>query len=92
MTRVNIVLLLAVVASALYLIQVQYESRRLVSELDRIKAESARLRMEQERLQVERRAQATPQRVEALARQQLTMRHATPAVTQYVGLPSGGGH
>ncbi|MBL8372240.1 MAG: cell division protein FtsL [Burkholderiaceae bacterium] len=90
MTRVNVVLLLAVIASALYLVQVQYQSRRLISELERARAEGARLQTKQEQLQVERRAQATPQRVEGLARQQLAMRHASPAVTQYVAAPAGG--
>ncbi len=60
MTRLNIVLLLAVLASALYLVSVQYESRRLFTELDRANAESHRLELENERLQVEKRAQATP--------------------------------
>ena len=35
MTRLNIVLLLAVLASALYLVNVQYQSRRLYTELER---------------------------------------------------------
>ena len=33
MTRLNLVLLLAVLASALYLVRTQYESRRLYVEL-----------------------------------------------------------
>jgi cell division protein FtsL len=35
---------------------------------------------------VERRAQATPLRVEQIARQQLQMRAASPAITQYVSI------
>ena len=35
----------------------------------------------------EKRAQATPLRVEKLARDQLQMRTTTPAITQYVPLP-----
>jgi cell division protein FtsL len=42
------------------------------------------LASEDERLQVEQRAQATHLRVDRLAREQLQMRTATPAVTQYV--------
>ena len=34
MTRLNVVLLLAVLASAIYLVHTQYESRRLFTELD----------------------------------------------------------
>ena len=84
MTRLNLVLLLAVLASALYLVHTQYESRRLVSELDKATSEVRRLATDNEGLQVEKRAQATPARVEKLAREQLQMRSATPAITQYV--------
>jgi len=84
MTRLNVVLLLAVIASALYLVRTQYESRRLYAELDRARSEARKLETEHERLQVEKRAQATPARVERLARERLQMRGATPAITQYV--------
>ena len=86
MTRLNLVLLLAVVASALYLVQVQYDSRRLYAEIERAQNEFRKLEVEHERLQVEKRAQATPARVEKVAREQLQMRPATPAITQYVTL------
>jgi len=84
MTRLSVVLLLAVMASALYLVHTQYESRRLYTELHRALAESRQLATEHQRLQVEKRAQATPLRVERLARDRLNMRMATPAITQYV--------
>ncbi|ADX44668.1 cell division protein FtsL [Paracidovorax avenae] len=84
MTRLSLVLLLGVLASALYLVRTQYESRLLFTELDRAIGESRRLETEHQRLQVEKRAQATPLRVEKLARDRLQMRTATPAITQYV--------
>ena len=84
MLRLNLTLLVAVIASALYLVQVQYESRRLYAEIERAENEARKLEIEHERLQVEKRAQATPARVEKLAREQLHMRPATPAITQYV--------
>ncbi|MDD2712067.1 MAG: cell division protein FtsL [Simplicispira sp.] len=84
MMRLNILLLLAVLASALLLVHTQYDSRLLYTELDRMQGETRRLELEHERLQVEKRAQATPLRVETLARAQLHMRTATPAITQYV--------
>lgn len=84
MIRVNLVLLLAVLASALYLVNVQYESRRLFSDLDKARSESRRLATDSERLQVENREQSTPSRVEALAKTKLQMRTATPAITHYV--------
>jgi cell division protein FtsL len=84
MTRLNLLLLLAVMASAMYLVHTRYESRRLYVELEKATAESRRMETDSERLQVEKRAQATPLRVEKLARDRLQMRTATPAITQYV--------
>jgi cell division protein FtsL len=84
MMRINLVLALAVVASAVYLVSVQYESRRVFTELDKSRAEAKRLETEYERLQVEKRAQATPARVEKIAREKLQMRQALPAITTYV--------
>ena len=86
MIRLNLVLLLAVLASALYLVRVQYDSRRLYAEIERAEGDFRKLEVEHERLQVAKRAQATAGRVEKLAREQLHMRPATPAITQYVTL------
>ena len=88
MTRLNLVLLLAVLVSALYLVRTQYESRTLVTDLDKATSEARKLETDNERLQVEKRAQASPSRVEQVAREQLQMRSATPAITQYVSLGS----
>jgi cell division protein FtsL len=85
MTRINLVLLLAVLFSAMYLVNVQYESRRLFTELDKAQSEERRLSSELERLKVEKRAQATSARVEKLAREKLQMRLVLPAITTYVG-------
>ena len=84
MIRLNLVLLLAVLASAIYLVAVQYDSRRLFAELDKARNEARRLEVEFERLQVQKRAQATPARVERLAKAKLQMRQATPGITMYV--------
>jgi cell division protein FtsL len=88
MTRLSIILLLAVITSALYLVHVQYESRRLFTEMEVARNEARRLDVERGRLQVEKRAQATPLRVEKLAQEKLGMRAATPAITQYVRDPA----
>jgi cell division protein FtsL len=84
MTRLNLVLLLAVLASALYLVRTQYESRRLYVELEKAITQNRKLEIENERLQIEKRAQATSLRVEKLAKDKLEMRSVTPAITQYV--------
>ncbi len=89
MTRLNLVLLLAVLASALYLVRTQYESRRLYVELEKATTKNRALEAENERLQVEKRAQATPLRVEKLAKDKLQMRTVTPAITQYVTQKDG---
>jgi len=87
MTRVNILLLLALILSSIYLVRVSYESRRLFAELDRAESEERTLNTDSERLKTELRSQATPLRVERVAHERLAMRTATPAVTQYVELP-----
>ena len=84
MTRINLVLLLAVLLSAIYLVNVQYQSRHLFTELDKAQSEERRLASESDRLQVEKRAQATSARVEQLAREKLQMRLVLPAITTYV--------
>lgn len=84
MTRLNLVLLLAVIASALYLVHTQYESRRLFQALEHATTEAHKIDVDNDRLEVQRRAQATPLRVEKLAKDKLQMRTATPAITQYV--------
>ena len=81
--RMHILLLLAVIASALYLVQTQYAARRLFTELDQAIAKNRQLEEERERLQVEQRAQSAPVRIEKLA-QELVMETATTALTTYV--------
>jgi cell division protein FtsL len=84
MTRVNVVLLIMLLASSLYLVRVSYDARRLFAELDRAQGEERQLDTEFERLKAEKQSQATPLRVEKAAREKLAMRSATPAITQYV--------
>ena len=84
MTRLNVLLLLVLIASAVYLVRVSYDARRLFADVDRAQAEERRLDTEFERLKAEKQAQATPSRVEKAAREKLAMRTATPAVTHYI--------
>ncbi len=84
MARLNLLLLISVIATALLLVHTQYQSRQLFTEFDRVQNEARRLELDGDRLQVEKRAQATPLRVEKLAKEQLKMRTTTPAITQYV--------
>jgi cell division protein FtsL len=88
MTRLNVLLLLALVLSSIYLVRVSYDARRLFAELDRAQNEERSLDSEHERLKTDKQAQATPLRVERVARDRLRMRSATPAVTEYVSAAS----
>ena len=82
--RLNVLLLIALVASSLFLVRTAYESRRLFTELDRARDVELRLAGEHTRLEAEARAQATHLLVDRVAREKLSMRSATPAVTQAV--------
>ena len=89
MTKLNVLLLVVLLVSSVYLVRVSYESRRIFAALDRAQSDERRLDNDGERLKTELRSQATPLRVERTARDRLAMRAATPAVTQYVELPPG---
>ena len=84
MTRVSLLLLVATVVSALWLVHSHYESRRIFMDMESARKEAKRIEVDHDRMKIERRAQATPLRVEQIARQQLNMRTASPAITQYV--------
>ena len=84
MTRLNVLLLIALIISSIYLVRVSYDARRLFAELDRAQSEERTLENDHERLKTDKQSQATPLRVERTARERLGMRNATPAVTQYV--------
>jgi cell division protein FtsL len=84
MIRLNLVLLVAVMVSAFYLVHTQYESRSLYTELDRAHAQTRKLDVEHEQLQVLKREQAASARVQMLASRQLKMHPVTPGITQYV--------
>jgi cell division protein FtsL len=84
MSRLNLLLVVVLLLSSLYLVRTAYDARRLFTELDRAKNEFARLDTEYKRLEAERQGAATNLRVERTARERLAMRSATPAVTVMV--------
>ena len=88
MTRLNVLLLIALLFSSIYLVRVSHESRQLFAALDKARTEERLLDNEFERLKSDKQSQATPLRVEKTARDKLAMRTATPAVTQYVSRAS----
>lgn len=86
MARFSAVLLVALMASALFLVRVQYDARHLFAELNKAADEAQRLETERDRLETEKRMAVSSLRVEALARSRLAMRPITPAITEYVTL------
>lgn len=90
MTRLNLLLLIALLASCVVLVRTSYDGRRLFAELDRARSQQRQLETDFERLKSEQQAQATPLRVEKVARDKLRMRTPTPAVTEYVTAPGAG--
>lgn len=88
MNRIAALLLIMTVATALYLVTVQYEHRHLFVELERATAEARSLATERSRLDAERRAQSASLRVAVMARDKLAMSTITPAITEYVLAPA----
>lgn len=87
MTRLNLLLMAAVLLSGMYLVRTAYESRRVFAQVHRAQGEAHRLDVELQRLQAERHAQATNLRVEKVARERLNMHAIQPAITQPVSDP-----
>ena len=91
-TKIEVLLLMALLASCLVLVRTSYESRQIFTALDKARGEQRQLDAEYKRLDAERQAQATHLRVDRVARDKLGMRTATPAVMQYVyDTPASGG-
>lgn len=84
MLRLNLLLAIVLLGSCVWLIRTSHESRRLFVELEKAQNESRELQIDHERLEVDKRAQATPLRVERLAREKLRMFGNSPGVTHYV--------
>lgn len=79
MTRVHLGLLCLVLASAFYLVRLQYESRTLFAQVAAAEGVHRRLETEREALALQKRTLGTPLRFEKTAREQLGMQPAVPA-------------
>lgn len=75
--RVFAVLLFLVLISGLAAVYAKHQSRKLFAELETLVSQRDRLTMDWGRLQIEESTQANYARVEAIAREQLTLRTAT---------------
>ena len=88
MSKLNLLLVAALMLSSLLLVKTSYEARQLFAALDSARAEQKQLDAEFKRLDAEAQALGTHLRVERTAREKLQMRTATPAVTAYVVDPA----
>jgi cell division protein FtsL len=84
--RIGILLTALVVASALSLVNAQYEARRLFIELERAQSLARQLDIEWSQLQLDQSTLGKHARIEASARSDLGMVPVTPARTQYLNV------
>ena len=82
--KLNVILIIALLASALLLVKTTFESRQLFAAIDSAKAEKAQLDADFKRLDAEAQAQSTNMRVERMARDKLGMNRAQQGVMTYV--------
>ena len=84
MIRVNTLLVLAVMATALTLVNTQYQSRRLYAAVDKARAHASELEIDWESLRAQRRTESASARVQRIAHDELNMRAPDPATTLYL--------
>ncbi len=84
MTRLNLLLLLGVVACALGVVTSQHQARKLFVELQQEKEQAQEMEVEWGQLQLEQSTWATPVRVEQIAAQKLQMRVPKGGEVSYV--------
>ena len=89
MTRVNLLLLAALVACALSLVTSRHEARRLHVELGREQMRARQFETEDGQLQLEQSTWAMPARVEKVARERLRMQVPTPGRVEIVDVATG---
>ena len=88
MTRLNLVLLVMLVACALSLVTSRHQARRAFVELERAQAEARGYETEYGQLQLEQSTWGMPARVEKVAREQLRMQLPTSSRTEIVPMPA----
>lgn len=84
--RLNILLAIALVLCALFLVNAQYQARRLFIDLERVQAMTRELEVVWAQLQVDQSQLGQHARVEAKVRRKLNMASVTSKLTQYVTL------
>jgi|GEM_PF-3379754 len=82
--KLNALLIVALLLSALLLVKTAFESRQLFAAIDSARAEKTQLDAEYKRLDAEAQAQSTNMRVERVAHDKLGMNRAQQGVMTYV--------
>ncbi len=89
MARLNILLLIAVIACALGVVTSQHKARKLFVELQKEKDRAQQMDVEWGQLQLEQGTLVMPARVEKLAGSQLQMRTPQSEQIRYIRLVAG---
>ncbi|MFH0933870.1 MAG: cell division protein FtsL [Pseudomonadota bacterium] len=89
MARLNVLLLILVIACALGVVTSQHKARKLFVELQQEKDRAQRMDVEWGQLQLEQGTLALPSRVEKLAASQLQMHMPRPGQVRYIRLEAG---
>jgi cell division protein FtsL len=84
MSRLNFILLFALVGCALALVTAQHEARQLFIQLQQAQDKARQLDIEWGQLQLEQRTWATHGRIEKIAGQSLHMRNAEASRTRVI--------
>ena len=87
MTRVNLLLTLALIACALSLVTSRHEARRRFVELERKQAKARQLDVEYGQLELEQSTWAMPARIERVARDELHLQLPSASRVEVVALP-----
>lgn len=86
--KLNVLLLIALLACALVLVNTQYEARHLFIEVERSQTEARQLEVEWSQLQLDQSNLGKHERIEASATNDLNMVPVTAERTQYITLDS----
>jgi cell division protein FtsL len=87
--RLNVLLLILVIACALGVVTSQHKARKLFVELQKEKDRAQQMDVEWGQLQLEQSTLAMPARVEKLAGRQLRMKIPQPGQIKYIHLGKG---
>ncbi|MGA2550808.1 MAG: cell division protein FtsL [Burkholderiaceae bacterium] len=90
MTRINALMAVILVISALFLVSTQYEARRLHIDLEAAQDTTHKLDVEWSQLQLDQASLSKHALIDAAARKDLEMMPATPARTEYITLAPHG--